>query len=332
MRKNELTWKGSVVSIGLLFLLISGCNKDENLALPTIGTPQIFSLSSNAITIKCAIPSGDATEFIAQGVCWSTSPNPTVNSSKANGDFNNGIMYCRIEDLVPNTQYYARVFATNRAGTSYGLSIPFTTNGTISDIDGNIYNTVTIGSQVWLVENLKATKLNDGTQIEFIDENSTWDNIASPSFCFYDNSFLNKNFYGALYNLPAVTSGKLCPTGWHVPSEAEWAALIEYLGGEFVAATLLKDVGASWEYSNDKATNYSGFSALPSGASGGVLGTFSGMGTKGSWWSSTIDNTSYGDSPWSLYWEILDNNVVQRGSSKAEFGGKIFLSVRCIKN
>ncbi|MEN6501108.1 MAG: fibrobacter succinogenes major paralogous domain-containing protein [Tenuifilaceae bacterium] len=277
MKTTEQLFKGSIILLGLLFILVSSCKEDSDTPtqiIPVISTSEIFSLSSNAVTIKSSLSSDGLSELETQGICWGSMPSPTVDNSKVVGDLSNGIMFGRIEGLTPNTKYYARAFATNKAGTGYGSEIVFTTNNTVTDIDGNVYNTVTIGTQVWLAENLKTTKYNDDTDIPLMNENSSWEAIDSPGYCWYDNSIANKDLYGALYNWPAVISGKLCPAGWNVPSDAEWTKLIDFLGGEYIAAEYLKEVGTYWTSPISKATNYSGFCALPGGASGTAPGSF----------------------------------------------------------
>ncbi len=118
------------------------------------------------------------------------------------------------------------------------------TESKISDGDGNIYETVTIGTQVWLTENLKATKYNDGTSIQFVTDNTLWATLSTPAYCWYNNDGGNyKDIYGGLYNWWAVNTGKLCPTGWHVPSDGEWTTLTSTLGGENVAGAKLKETG-----------------------------------------------------------------------------------------
>ena len=137
----------------------------------------------------------------------------------------------------------------------------------IADIDGNIYNTVIIGTQVWMKENLKATKLNDGTNILLETDNATWISLTDPAYCWYNNDASSyKNTYGALYNWFTVETGKLCPTGWHVPSDAEWFTLIDFLGGESVAGGKLKEIGNThWNSPNTGATDEYGFTAITLG-------------------------------------------------------------------
>ena len=172
--------------------------------------------------------------------------------------------------LTNNTQYYWRVKSNGSEGTSNWSEIwSFTTPPleTITDIDGNVYHTVTIGTQVWMVENLKTTRLNDGTSIPMVTDNTTWNYLHSPGYCWYNNDPATyKNTYGALYNWLAVNTGKLAPVGWHVPSVEEWNTLVLWLGGTNIAGGKMKEKGNShWNLPNTGATNESGFTGLPGG-------------------------------------------------------------------
>lgn len=166
--------------------------------------------------------------------------------------------------------------------------------GTVKDVDGNVYNTVTIGTQVWMASNLKSTKYKDGTAIPFAPDNTAWENLATPGYCWYNNQeAANKNTYGALYNWYTVKTGKLCPTGWHVPSDYEWSELTYSLDGPDTAGGKLKETGSShWANPNTGATNTSGFFAVPGGRRI-LFGTFNDMGNFGYWWTSVeyISNT-----------------------------------------
>jgi len=173
------------------------------------------------------------------------------------------------------------VFAVNAAN-------PDTNSNTVTDIDGNVYHTVTIGAQIWTVENLKTTKYNDGTPIPLVTDSADWSLRTTPGYCWYCNDTnIAKKTYGALYNWFAVNTGKLAPPGWHVPTDAEWCELAAYLGGEGVAGGALKDTGVScWLSPNAGATNQTGFSARPGGGRG-CDGGFYGMGRRGHWWTAT---------------------------------------------
>jgi uncharacterized protein (TIGR02145 family) len=114
----------------------------------------------------------------------------------------------------------------------------------VTDKDGNVYHTITIGTQVWMVENLKTTKYNDGTDIPLVKDSATWANLTTPGYCWlYNDQTTYINTTGALYNWYAVNTGKLAPIGWHVPSDSDFIALTKYLGGENTAGGKLKEAG-----------------------------------------------------------------------------------------
>ena len=211
-----------------------------------------------------------------------------------------------------------------------------TPSGTVTDIDGNVYHAVTIGTQVWMVENLKVTKYNDGTAIPSVTDFSAWSNLTTGAYCNYGNTEINATNYGRLYNFYAVNTGKLAPKGWHVPSYDEWSILAAFLGGESIAGGKLKATGSSWASPNTGATNETGFTGLPGGdrSGGGGFGSDGGhysVGQFGIWWSSTgvsnggaawFCNLSYDDS--GLF---IDNYEYGYGNNW-QFGK----SVRCIKD
>jgi uncharacterized protein (TIGR02145 family) len=200
---------------------------------------------------------------------------------------------------------------------------------TVTDIDGNVYNTVTIGTQVWMASNLKTTKYMDGIAIPLVTDGTAWSNLSTPGYCWNKNdASTNKSTYGALYNGYTVNTGKLCPTGWHVPSDAEWTVLTTYLGGEAVAGGKLKETGTShWYTPNEGATNSSGFAALPGGYRSGYRsdnGTFFSTGYDGGWWSSSVNGASYAWYRFVICYTaniLRDNEIKQAG-----------FSVRCVKD
>jgi uncharacterized protein (TIGR02145 family) len=193
----------------------------------------------------------------------------------------------------------------------------------LKDIDGNKYKTVTIGTQVWMAENLKTTKYNDGTPIPTVKENDEWAALKTPGFCWYNNDSIgNKKTYGALYNWYAVNTARLCPTGWHVPSESEWAKITTYLGEVGFTGGKLKESGtAHWRTPNTGATNESGFTALPGGYRS-FEGIFNSIGIYGYWWSSTEYNGTT-----VLFWNLrYKSNRLYKYTSEKYCG----FSVRCI--
>jgi len=199
------------------------------------------------------------------------------------------------------------------------------TKAQVSDIEGNAYKTITIGSQIWIAENLKTTKYIDGTDIPLICEDSLWSTLSTPAYCWYNNDpDNNRATYGALYNWFAVNTGKLCPAGWHVPSNAEWMVLTNFAGGNRVAGSKLKEAGlAHWTDLNEDATNETGFTAIPAG-----YRTFTGLyfykGTFAFWWSST---------EFSLYHAMRSavyNDYIM--VENYEFDKISGMSVRCLKD
>lgn len=231
--------------------------------------------------------------------------------------------------------------------------------GTATDIDGNVYRTLQIGTQVWMIENLKTTRLNDGTAIvdpaqylisknyfglqassfpnggwgvDVVDPNNHSQYVlksTNPAYCIYNNLPSNKINYGNLYNWFAVNSGKLAPSGWHVPTDAEWDILLRYVADfnnnnlpYFNSGGNLKSVGG-WNSPNTGATNKSGFAALAGGYRSSA--TFNGIGDQAYFWSST---------PRGQY-EASAKNLSKGSSGLAVVSGNISLlacSVRCIKN
>lgn len=159
---------------------------------------------------------------------------------------------------------------------------------TLTDPDGNEYTTVTIGTQVWMVQNLRTTRYNDGTAIPQVAHDSLWEELSTPGCCWYGNDeAANKATYGALYNWYAASTGRLAPTGWRVPTNVDLNTLAAYLDGDTVAGAQMKEAGTvHWRSPNTDATNSSGFTALP----GGLRledGVFYYQGENGCWWSAT---------------------------------------------
>jgi uncharacterized protein (TIGR02145 family) len=194
----------------------------------------------------------------------------------------------------------------------------------VKDIDGNIYNTVKIGKQVWMVENLKVTRYRNGNAIPNVTDETAWRNLTTGAYCNYGNKIGNAIIYGRLYNWYAVSDPRgLSPKGWHIATDEEWTTLINFLGGESITGEKLKEAGlAHWISPNTGATNESGFTALP-----GDLRDYHGwfnnyIGTKGHWWSSTEDDTTYS---WVRYMYYNFGGVNRYLNNK-----KNGFSVRCV--
>lgn len=301
------------------------CMKNSIPEVSTSTTTDILSTS-----IKCGgIVVADGGEAVTEyGVCWSKIELPTLSdSTKVVG---NGIaaFITELTALEPNTTYYVRAYAINSLGVAYGAQVSFKTlltdPETVTDADGNVYHTVAIGNQTWMVENLKTTKYNDGTSIPLVADSYEWITLSAPGYCWANNNIENKNYYGASYNYYAVSTGKLAPTGWHVPTESDWLALTAHLGGTSSAGAALKEVGLNhWSTPNIGASNSSGFTALPGGYRSPASGDFVNLYTRAVLWGGTELNGLGGR-------YIIENNSTNTDFS---YYSKTFgFSVRCIKD
>jgi len=195
---------------------------------------------------------------------------------------------------------------------------------TVTDIDGNLYDTVSIGTQVWLKENLKVTHYSNGDAIEDAASNATWLNLLTGAYCNYNNNASFAPGYGRLYNWFAVNDSRgICPAGWHPATDAEWSVLTDLLGGEAVAGGKLKETGTiHWSIPNEGATNEVGFTALGGGYRSNTA-AFLGFGSIGSWWCSTESSTT---EAWAR--GIFNDAVtVDRGGYYEKIMG---FSVRCV--
>ena len=199
----------------------------------------------------------------------------------------------------------------------------------IFDVEGNTYKTVYIGTQQWMAENLNVTKYNDGTSIPNVIDNAQWKNLTTGAWAYYNNDDNNNAKYGKLYNWyvgNVTTNGNknVCPSGWHVPTDAEWTVLTNYLGGGVVAGGKMKEVGIiSWNSPNTGATNSSLFTGLPGGGRDN-LGNFICIGMNGDWWTSS---NGYGINP---FFRDLSNSssFVSNSAIDKKYG----LSLRCLKD
>jgi uncharacterized protein (TIGR02145 family) len=199
--------------------------------------------------------------------------------------------------------------------------------GIVTDIDGNPYNTVIIGTQTWMAENLKTTKYTNGMAIPMVIDGTVWMNLTSSGYCWFNNDeLLYKKFYGALYNWYAVNLGNLCPAGWHVPTLTEWEILSTYLGGDNIAGGKMKETGTThWASPNTGADNSSGFTALP-GGSRDNSGIFFTEGSPGYWWSY-IERVGT-----SFAWAVSISYNYSSFTSGNSYNKASGFSVRCVKD
>lgn len=216
-----------------------------------------------------------------------------------------------------------------------GISQLFTPGAGVTDIDGNTYQTIIINGQEWMAENLRTSLYSNGDLIPNVTINNQWGNLTTGAWTHYNNDSLNENPYGKLYNWHAVDDSRnVCPTGWHVPTDAEWTVFINYLdpnasGGDIVntAGGKMKSSGTQyWLSPNTDATNASGFSGYP----GGYRSYFSSTEIRntGHWWSSTEYGTSTGLA-YFRYLSYTSGYIYKAYVNGYKEDGR---SVRCIKN
>ncbi len=329
-------------------------------SMPTVTSSSISNITSTTASGGGYVTSTGGATVTARGVCWSTSQNPTVSNSHTTDGTGTGSFTSNITGLTAGTTYYVRAYATNSVGTSYGAQRSFTTTdvadgnpcpgaATVTDIDGNTYNTVLLGNQCWMKENLRTMRYANGTSIPLGTSTST---ITSYRYN-PNNNANNVPTYGYLYNWPAVMHGAsssssnpsgvqgICPNGWHVPSDAEWTQLTNYVSSQSqyqcgssssnIAKALASTTG--WNSStnncavgnNSSTNNATGFSALPAGDYG-YGGHYAGFGYDAGFWSATGFNGRY------AYLRNVNYNYADvngNGNGDVRYCG---YSVRCVRD
>jgi len=311
---------------------------DADITLPSVATSPVTEITSSTATSGGDVTNSGGANVTARGVCWSTIQSPTLSDYFTSDGSGTGAFVSNITGLNPSTTYYVRAYATNSVGTAYGNEESFTTatawfvcgTFTLTDIDGNIYNTVQIGTQCWMKENLKTSKYNNGSDITYIGNEITgeWQYAINGAFTYYDNNIYWKDLYGALYNWRAVASSNgLCPEGWHIPTINEWIQTSDFLGGISVSGGKMKSTLTEpldhprWDLPNTGATNESSFTGLPSGSRhNGEF--YEGLGNQARIWSCSNINS---EEAW-YFWLMSSNDDLTQGSAPINTG----FSVRCI--
>ncbi|MDD3686248.1 MAG: PKD domain-containing protein [Bacteroidales bacterium] len=252
------------------------------------------------------------------------------------GDGNTSTMQNPVHTFVDGGTYTLSLTVSNQYGyTQHITYIEVLENSCppyVSDIDGNQYETIQIGTQCWMKENLKTTRYSNGVSIDFPGSNNDlWNANTTGAYAWYENNISWKNSYGALYNWYAtVNNNNLCPDGWHVPTNSEFSVLVSFLGGEAIAGGKMKstdtepDPHPRWDSPNNAATNESGFTGYPGGNRAANSDTYGGLGTSGKWWSSTSYNETGAKS------RFMHNTA---GMIEENVNDKIIgYSVRCVKD
>jgi uncharacterized protein (TIGR02145 family) len=199
--------------------------------------------------------------------------------------------------------------------------------GTVTDFDNNVYNTIGIGSQIWMIQNLNVTHYRNGDPITNVTNSTAWNTLTTEAYCNFNNDLGYSTTYGKLYNWYAITDSRnIAPTGWHVPSKAEWDTLINFVGGKAIAGSKLKEIGNThWISANTDATNEYGFQGLPGGYRLN-LGDFLYLHERGYWWTKSNEYLS-GSFAYS-YGLNKDSVSITCYATIQKFG----LSVKCVKD
>jgi uncharacterized protein (TIGR02145 family) len=310
-----------------------GTSYGQDFQFSTLAEPLVIT-SYISTGITTAVSGGQITNdfgsaITEKGICWSPYPEPDIFENKILYSGADKTFKANISGLNQNSTYYVRAFAKNSVGIGYGEDIIIKTyTDSISDLEGNTYYTVTIGTQVWMAENLKSKKFLNGDPIS-----TTTGDIQTqlnPEYQWaYENNENNVPVYGRLYTWFAIKdSRKICPTGWHVPSMDEASTLNYYLGGYLTNAGMLKEAGTThWKSPNTGATNSSGFTALPGGYRSEV-GAFLILSEFGHWWTAT--ESTFGSGEYGYTISLYSGSIVSSfGGSGKKVTGR---SLRCIKD
>jgi len=342
-----------VLFVALLFVLTS-CTSNTDL-LPTVTTWATSAVTQTSTACGGTITSDGGSAVTARGVCWwSWSQNvPTIIDSHSTGT---GNFSSSLDNLQPATTYYVRAYATNANGTGYGNTVivttppdagssngvmnPDLTYGTTTDIDGNVYQTITIGTQTWMAQNLLVTKYRNGAAIPNETNDAKWNTLTTGAQCTYNNIRDSNTVakFGRLYNFYAITDQRnLAPAGWHIASDSEWATLINYLTANLgISTSVAQALAAKTDWneslvsgsigdteSGNSLNNTSGFSGLPTGIRG-EYGGFNYVILHSGWW------TSEGNNKTTAWFRSLNNYGTTLG--KNTYSKSYGLSVRCVKD
>ena len=261
--------------MGSLLVLLTGCPEEPNADPPALTTAEVIGITSNWAISGGNITNDGGADITERGVCWSTTNPPSISDQTAKSGAGTGEFTCNFKGLTGNTTYYLSAYASNKDATGYGDVISFTTPPTVTDVDGNEYATVVIGTQTWMAENLKVIHYSNGDPIIYIAEGDSWGETEEGEFSDFDLIGKLDESYGFFYDGYAISdSRKIAPEGWHVPTDEEWTTLIDYLGGTNVAAEKLRETGyIHWLRDAGtgqfpEGTNESGFTARAAGMYG----------------------------------------------------------------
>jgi Fibrobacter succinogenes major domain (Fib_succ_major). len=347
----------TILSCVIALSLFTACNSNSDL-VPVISTGAITNVTQSSANGSGKLISNGSSAVTERGICWSNLPNPTIKGNYSIDSLGTTSFVCPIMLYSPSTTYYVRAYATNSSGTGYGENIQLTTPadstmpnpllnpaltyGSMTDIDGNVYKTITIGTQTWMAENLRVTKYRNGDIISNETDNTKWASLKTGSQCTFNNGSEKNSIakFGRLYNFYAVADARnIAPQGWHVASDAEWATLTNYINqhpGTSVSGAQALGAVSDWNESSVPGTvgcpdpdtytslnNSSGFCGLPIGIRGDY-GVCDYVTKYAAWWTANANDTN------SAWFRSL--SYYSKEMSKNFYNKSYGLSVRCIKD
>ena len=340
-----------------IFYLLTSCNSTVDVS-SVVSTGELSDVTTTSAKCSGSVLSAASSQVIDCGICWSNTPDPTIEGNASSSLKNSGSYTCSLNDLMPDMTYHVRAYAETADGTEYGNTILLTTPnetgtllstlnpelsyGKVSDIEGNEYHTIVVGTQTWMVENMRVTKFRNGDIIPAVTDNTKWFKLKTAAQCTYNNNTEANSIrkFGRLYNYYAVKDNRnLAPVGWHVANAKDWNELENYLENNLGISKSVAQALASkadWEESQflsatgalDPETymninNTSGLAALPSGIREDY-GQFSSAGIFCAWWvSNEVDGKNAGFRSLSNYGATIGKN---------QYNQTYGLSVRCIKD
>jgi uncharacterized protein (TIGR02145 family) len=324
MKIRKYSW---FVILIVVSLALKSCKKEPSVSLPVVKTFAPEFVASTVMTVGFRVESDGGSKITDCGLYIGNAANPETLGSKISIGADTGSFYVQINGLIPATQFYMKAYAVNSKGQGLGEQETFTTPATIKDFENNSYETVVLYGQTWMASNLKTTHYLNGDQIA--TTNPSTFNISgelNPKYMWsYNGDDAYAAVYGRLYTYYTITdSRKICPTGWHIPTDADWITMENNLGGYTIAGSFLKESGTThWSQYNSDASNITCFNALPGGYRN-TSGTFVYLGNFGYWWSST-EGDSFNAWVRSMYMQSSQVSKV----NFAKFNGA---SVRCVKD
>lgn len=328
--------KQLLILLFYVYVTFTSCNKNEIIEPESIKIElkdlKLIKANETSAKLEAVVSNSNGYEFGVALSKYNFSKKDFIDSCTFYKVENNQTDTVKLEisNLLPSTTYYCELYYKIEDNYTFNKSVEFKTRekvyivfDTIYDIDQNIYNTITIGEQTWMAQNLRTTTYNDGEPINNLITDDKWYQDSVGGYCWYENNIDYKNTIGALYNGYNIETNKLCPTGWHIPSDDDWFELVDYLNNHgfenYHAEALKTEYG--W-INNSNGVNHYGFSALPSGYRNEIGGSHD-INSFAGYWSSDKNHLSQ-----HYVRKLNTNNTLQPWIANRNVG----MAVRCIKD